>query len=212
MTTFVEKFGAGPLAPAELDKLRQSALDRLTEAYASDLVTLESYEARAGLAQNASTARELDQAMEGLEASRPATAARERTRPPVERQSARAPNRIDDSLGGLYSIACVMGDRQLTGDWLNGDQVGSFTVMGSTKIDLRDTALPPGRLKIDAFCLMGETKIIVPRGLPVRLNVFPFMGEAKLARDVRSRVLPGEPFVEVNGFAMMGSLVVVAAD
>jgi hypothetical protein len=212
MTTFVDKYGSAVLAPAELERLRQSVLDQLTEAYASDLVSLESYETRAGLVQGASTARELDQAMEGLKARRPAPASRERPRAPIDREPARAPNRIDDSLSGVYNIACVMGDRQLTGDWLDGDQVGSFTMMGSTKIDLRDTALPPGRLKIDAFCLMGETKIIVPRGLPVRLNVFPFMGEAKLARDVRSRVLPGEPFVEVNGFAMMGSLVVVAAD
>jgi hypothetical protein len=113
---------------------------------------------------------------------------------------------------GQASLVCVMGDRQMTGDWLSGDKVDSFTLMGSTKLDLRDVALPAGRLKIDAFCLMGEIKIIVPRGLPVRLNAFPFMGEARLGRDVGSRVEPGRPYVEVSGFAMMGSIVVVAAD
>ena len=100
----------------------------------------------------------------------------------------------------------------MTGDWLNSDSVSSFTLMGSSVLDLRNTALPPGRVRIEAFTMMGEIKVIVPYGLPVRLSAFPFMGEARMADDVARRVERDEPWVEISGFAMMGSIVVKAAD
>jgi predicted membrane protein len=82
--------------------------------------------------------------------------------------------------------------------------------MGSTTLDLRDTVLPPGRLKIDALAIMGELKIIVPPGLPVKMTAFPFMGEANVHRSVERRVVRGEPYLEGSGVALMGSIVVKA--
>jgi len=194
-----------PRSPTALEDRRQAALDRLTEAFAEDRLPLEAYEERVARAQNADSVEELDSLMSDLPAPRPAAQT-------ARRGTAAFPNAIDGRISGGASVACVMGDRHMTGDWLTGDRVESFTLMGSTKLDLRESALPPGRLKIDVFCLMGETKIIVPRGLPVRLNAFPFMGEAHAARDVARRIEPGSPYVDISGFAMMGSLVVVAMD
>jgi hypothetical protein len=209
-----------PGAPAiDLDENREAVLDRLTEAFASDLVPIEDYESRVSLAQNARSEAELDASLHGLPAgaadrARKASAAREA--PAARRDQGsfapRAANPIDSRIAGSSSVACVMGDRTLNGDWVTGDQVGAFTLMGSTKLDLRDTALPPGRLKIDAFVLMGEIKIVVPRCLPVRMSAFPFMGEANASREVERRIEPDKPYVEVSGVAMMGSITVVAMD
>ena len=59
---------------------------------------------------------------------------------------------------------------------------------------------------------MGETVVIVPRDLPVRLNAMPFMGEAVARRDVNQSVRGARRWVEISGLVVMGSVVVKAAD
>lgn len=214
--------GGAPVMTGELESRRERALERLTNAFAADLVSMEDYEIRAASIQNA---RNLDE-VERLTADLPRGDREPPTRPlaggrrsPRERGSLdreergkgnlRVANPVDSGLAGSQTLACVMGDRHMSGDWLNGDRVECFTLMGSTKIDFRDTTLPAGRVRLDAFVLMGETKIIVPPGLPVRLNLVPFMGEARISPEVEQRAIPGEPCVEISGLALMGSVVVV---
>jgi len=190
----------------DIERRREAALDRLTEAFAADRIHMEDYESRVAVAQNARDDAELARALAGLPALGDA-------RSGFSAGRAAAPgNRIDTRLSGGSNIACVMGERRLEGDWLSGDRVSSATIMGSTSLDLRGTALPPGRLKIEAFVFMGELSIVVPRGLGVRLNVFPFMGDARMDRDVETRIEPGKPYLEIGGFAMMGSIRVVSGD
>ena len=189
-----------------MERNREAALDRLTEAFAADRIHMEEYESRVAVAQNARDDSELARALSGLPALGGAPSGFSE-----RRDSAEAPgNRIDARLSGGSNIACVMGERRLEGDWLSGDRVSSATIMGSTSLDLRDSALPPGRLKLEVFVFMGELRVVVPRGLCVRLNVFPFMGDACMDRDVGSRVEPGKPYLEIDGFVMMGSIRIVS--
>ncbi|MEI6873941.1 MAG: LiaF domain-containing protein [Spirochaetota bacterium] len=185
---------------------REHALEILTRAFSGDLVSMEEYERRAGEIQKARSVADIDLVVADLSGVPEAQPSRNGTTRPDPA------SRVDPNLSGSQTLACVMGDRQLQGDWLNGSRVDSFTLMGSTKIDLRDVAMPDDHLKIQALVLMGETRVVVPRGMAVRLNVFPFMGEATAKRDVNQRVVPGEPYVIIEGFVMMGSLVVVAQD
>jgi len=193
-----------------MEPMRQQTIDRLTAAFASDAITMDEYERRA-TAANAAT--NLDQ-LESLSFDLPAIkkSASEGSRKPAAHPEPR--NGINPSIVGSTPLTtgCVMGDRNLIGNWLSSDRVSSFTVMGSTKLDLRDVDLPPGPVHIEAFTLMGETKIVVPRGLPVRLNVFAFMGESQAGREVNQQVSGAETWVEISGFAMMGSLTVRAMD
>ena len=105
-----------------------------------------------------------------------------------------------------------MGERSLQGDWLTGDNVQAFTLMGSTRIDLRDIALPPDGLRFDIYVCMGEVVVTVPRGLAVRLNATPFMGEVSANRNVTQSPVAGEPGIRIDGFVLMGSLKIVVAD
>ena len=61
-----------------------------------------------------------------------------------------------------------------------------------------------------SLCVMGEIRILVPRGLPVRMSAFPFMGEANIHASVEQRVDRALPWVDVSGVAFMGSIVVKA--
>ncbi|MDP2791829.1 MAG: LiaF-related protein [Rectinemataceae bacterium] len=196
----------------EMENVRQEALDAITSAFAHGSITIEDYETRAEKIQKAKLLVEIDAQTLGLprpelprEAPRNAsTHARVRRPAPAENLF------VEERHGSPDFSLCVMGERKLAGDWLNSDQATSFTLMGSTTLDLRNTALPPGRLKIDAIAVMGEIRILVPRGLPVRMSAFPFMGEANVHASVEQRVDRSQPWVDVSGVAFMGSIIVKA--
>ncbi len=207
----------------DMERRRQDAIDALTAAFAGNIISMEEYERRAGLASAADFPEALDEVIADLPATRPANntagsasrngtynATRSATRAneaPYKHQSTR-----DLSSAPPLTTGCVMGDRNLTGNWLTSNKVSSFTVMGSTKLDLRDSDLPLGPINVEVFTLMGETKIIVPPGLPVRMNAFAFMAESTAHRSVNQQVHGAETWVEISGFVMMGSVVVKAMD
>lgn len=198
--------------PGGLDAMRQDTIDRLTEAFAADLIDMDEYERRAEAANAAKRTDDLRALSADLPVPRRAGPAAKRG-PSTE--PAFSPRRaLDPSIVGAAPITtgCVMGDRRLVGDWLSSDRVSAFTVMGSTRLDLREAVLPPGPIRIEAFTLMGEIQVIVPRDLPVKLNAFAFMGESNAGKEVNQQIRGAETWVEVSGFAMMGSLTVKARD
>ncbi|MFA5852094.1 MAG: LiaF domain-containing protein [Spirochaetales bacterium] len=212
-----------------MDRERQSALDTITSAFALGKISLEEYEVRAEKIQKALALGDIveqtidlppqELPREPERGSRAAVSARgERgsaTRPGAASLRRQAPLPAEDLFieernGTPEFSLCVMGDRKLAGDWLNSDQATSFTLMGSTTLDLSNTALPPGRLKIDAIAIMGEIRILVPRGLPVKMSAFPFMGEANIHSSVEQRIDRHMPWVDISGLALMGSITVKA--
>lgn len=208
----------------EMDRERQKALDTITSAFAFGKISLEDYEVRAEKIQKAVAfgdiaGQTLDLPRQELPRD-PGYAHRDAAENPAPRRAPGFLRRtasppvedlfIEERNGSPEFSLCVMGDRKLAGDWLNSDQATSFTLMGSTTLDLRNTALPPGRLKIDAIAVMGEIKILVPRGLPVRMSAFPFMGEANIHSSVEQRIDRHLPWVDVSGLALMGSIIVKA--
>ena len=203
---------------SDFEDHRQRTIDILTQAFASDAIGVEEYEALATSAAAADSVRELDALVSDLPALKT-----DSRRSGTDGTASRSPRPAHTSPADSYpaypsggastSVACVMADRRMTGNWLNSDRVHSFTLMGSTRLDLRDADLPEsGPIRIEAFVLMGETVVIVPRDLPVRLNAMPFMGEAVARRDVNQSVRGARRWVEVSGLVVMGSVVVKAAD
>lgn len=211
----LNRYSSGTTPSPDFEARRQKTIDILTEAYASDLIEVEEYEARAAVAASARLPRELDDLVADIpEPSRstersPSSSSCERAR------GGRFPDsyRPTQPAGHPLAVSCVMGDRRMTGNWLDSDTVNSFTLMGSTRLDLRDADLPEsGPIRIDAFVLMGEVVVIVPREIPVRMTATPFMGEATTRRDVDQNVRGARRWVEVSGLVLMGSVVVKAAD
>ncbi len=200
-----------------LDGERQAALDSITSAFAFGKISLEEYEARAEKIQKASAPGAIAEQTRDLpRGEMPRSAPDGRPRPVSARRPYPSPAPAQDLLveqrdGSPEFSLCVMGERKLTGDWLNSDQATSFTLMGSTTFDLRNTALPPGRLKIDAIAIMGEIRILVPRGLPVKMSAIPFMGEANVHSSVEQRIDRRSPWVDISGIALMGSIIVKTA-
>lgn len=206
----------------DMEMRRQKTIDALTSAFAGNIISMEEYERRATLASAAVFPEALDEVLADLSATRPGTTAYGSASRTPSLTGYNSTN--SDTPSSYYSrrpagdlvnappltTGCVMGDRNLTGNWLTSNKVSSFTVMGSTKLDLRDSDLPRGPINVEVFTLMGETRIIVPPGLPVRMNAFAFMAESTAHRSVNQQVHGADTWVEISGFVMMGSVVVKA--
>ena len=208
------------------EQSRQHAIDRLTQAFASDGLSMEEYERRVELASLATRLDDLDRATDNL----PATFRLDnstRATDGVRRYGHQTGNDNPSgdrlaatqgySAGGMpatgsptMTVAAIMSERDMSGDWLSGNGVSAFAVMGSAKLDLRDSPLPPGPIRIEAYALMGEIKIIVPKDVPVRMGAVAFMGESRAGRDVRQQTNGARTWVDISGMALMGSVVVRA--
>lgn len=205
----MNQYQAGSTANPNPEAQRQRAIDRLTEAFASNAISMDEYERRVAQASALSRVEALDE----LVADLPAVAPKQPARGGSVRPAPVPAGLNSDIIGApAVSSACIMGDRNLVGNWLTSDRVTTFTVMGSTKIDLRNADLPPGRIRIEVFTLMGDTKIIVPPGLPVQLNSFVVMGDSRADREVNQQTKGAGSWVEVSGFVIMGDIRVHAME
>ena len=143
----------------EMDRERQAALDTITSAFALGKISLEDYEVRAEKIQRAIALNDIVGQTADLppqelprEPERGTRAAANARGVPNSRMGAASLRRqaplpaedlfIEERNGTPEFSLCVMGDRKLAGDWLNSDQATSFTLMGSTTLDLSNTALP----------------------------------------------------------------------
>jgi len=227
---FKDDAGRGSAGPDSFEQYRERVIDQLTSAYAADRIRVEQFENSVGEVQKAGSPGELEEIVQNLPVaiqadaagrSAPDSAARSQSqnarggrKAGTDTLSPDLANPISARLSGGpgQSLFCVMGERQLHGDWLPGDSVSSFCLMGSTVIDFRDTALPPGPISMALACFMGDITIIVPPGLPVLLNAVPFMGDASVGRDIAKRPIEGRPYLSISGFVMMGDIQIKQKD
>lgn len=178
---------------------RQRVMDRLTEAFSFGDLDMMSYERRVDAALQAASLSALDD----LVADLPARAA--------ESGSAATAGPAAPPSFGTKRTICIMGDRHLSGNWLQSGNASTFTVMGSTNLDLCGCELPPGPTCIEVFTLMGDTHIIVPATLPVRFEVSSFMADSKVGKSVNQDLRGAHSWVEIRGTVVMGDVKVTAA-
>jgi len=79
------------------------------------------------------------------------------------------------------------------------------TVMGESKIDLRNAVVDSPHIELRMYLMMGEQVVIVPEGVEVEVTGFVFMGEKKVDVDeIRPR--PGVPRLHIRVIGMMGEI------
>ncbi len=196
------------LSNGSFEEQRQEAIERLTNAFAAGKLEMNAYEERVSLANKVSTPIDLLKLTIDLPAANLQTSGK--------KQATAKPSNLRNTINNALvnaprmNTGCIMGSRNLTGNWLSSDRVSTFTLMGSTHMDFHDVDLPPGPIYLEVYALMGEVKITVPANLPVRLNATPFMGDCKASRTVNQQTANAESWLEISGFIMMGDIQVHA--
>lgn len=189
--------GPVPAVPADQPGLRigrgerEQAEQRLRWALGEDILTINEFDDRLGAVLRATTRDELDNVLADL--------------PPAP-----AIQQPGSSLRPCSRIVAIMGHEHKRGRWRPGRPLRVLSVMGDAKVDLRDAETDDGVFDIDAAAVMGGIDIIVPDNADVDLDGFAIMGGRE--NKVPAPDTTGGPLVRVNGYALMGGLVVRTAN
>jgi Domain of unknown function (DUF1707)/Cell wall-active antibiotics response 4TMS YvqF len=85
------------------------------------------------------------------------------------------------------------------------DDTAIVTVMGESRVDLRNAVVDSPEITVHLYLLMGEQQVIVPEGVDVEVSGFLFMGAKRVdVDDVRPR--PGVPRLHIRVVGMMGEI------
>lgn len=125
---------------------------------------------------------------------------------------------------GVSRISAFMGETNRSGrPWTLAPNAHISCVMGEVRVDLRSAKLPPhATLRVNVT--MGETRILIPRGVRVSARTRVIMGEATTLGETISGMIAsgeeeheppnGEPLAEltIDARVIMGELKIILAD
>ncbi len=158
-----------------LDAAKGRAVDLLAESFAQDQMTMEEFERRVGLVQEAESMQELEDALIVVPVaggsrsppSRPhSTPTRlhgSPTRPLEPAPKPVPPARIPESDRAL----AIFGEVKRTGRWMPARNTNVVSVFGSVVIDLREATMVSGEYCLTAWTVLGSVEVIVPPGVMV---------------------------------------------
>jgi hypothetical protein len=191
------------LPPVEAGKLlrvsdaeREVVVRQLSAACAEGRLTLEEMGGRVGSAYAAVTRADLEPLTVDLPvAEAPATS--------VASPGASAPVPAHPKSKKKWLVT-VMGELKRGVPRL-ADHTVVVTVMGESKIDLRNALIESPEIELRMYLMMGEQQIIVPEGIEVDVTGFVFMGEKRVdVADTRPR--PGVPRLHIRVVGLMGEI------
>lgn len=196
--------GKNPVAPTKLDDAREKAIDLLSECFARDMLEVEDFERRVGLAHAAGSMAELGVAIQGLGADADAaTAAGEESR---ARPARRAPAATLSEVRATDRAVAVFGETRRTGGWVPARSNTVVAVMGSAVIDLRDARLGPGPTAFSVLAFMGSVELIVPPRLHVQCGGSAVFGSFEQRESSPAPAAPDDPVIRVDGVSFLGSV------
>lgn len=175
-----------------LESYRYAAIELLTEAYTADQLGMEEFEKRIAQVHNAVEAAEIREAMAGF------------PEPRLEGESQGSRWEAYDLPVTGQPILSILSERRLSGDWLHGSSARSISVLGSSRLDLRDTGSTEPVISLHLVAVMGETRIIVPPDMRVENYVTPILAEVSV-RAPKKRA-PMRRTLRLSGFAVMGEV------
>ena len=188
-----------------LDLEREEVVQSLCAHYAQDHLTTGELEARFERVYRAPDRAALMTVLDGLPAiKRPSPAA-----PLGELRSSAAPALYEPprQVTGLRDsekrYLAMFSEVKKEGAWRAPTLAKVRAIMGGVVLDLREADIPPDGMEIDAECIMGEIKILLPLGVGAEVDCTAIMGEVV---DRTQKGTPGLPVVRVHGAATMGTI------
>lgn len=196
-----------------LDERRNACIDALATAWAEDVITETEFEQRVDLVNRAETVRELASILSDLPPRFRSGFNQDAPRPPGRDQG--QPDRYRGGSPATSSddgarVMAILAERSMKGAWLADDEVSANCVLGSMRLDFRET---DGHDFIHLNCLnvLGELQIIVPPDMRVDNYVNAVLTEVS-HRD-RSRGTADQPrTLRITGTSVLGSVSIRTKD
>jgi hypothetical protein len=185
---------------------REEVIRLLSERFSDDVLELDEFERRVGLAHKATSLVALDELVDDLASTRGVEQPGEALAPAHSRQEL---EEIAANRPASKTFAAIMSGVERKGQWRVPRQIRLLAVMGGASLDFRDVHLPPGRTRIRIFALMGGVEIIVPPNLAVECDGIGIMGGFQSVDRAPPLPDPEQPLLEISGVAIMGGFEVM---
>lgn len=189
-----------------LQGAREETIERLSEAFARDIITLEAFEQRVDRAFACRAVGEFDALLADL-GPVPAPHARVRVATePLARAATLAarPSELAPRAPERVALS-VLGNVERRGRFSLPRFGRALSVLGNLELDLRDVAFPLGVTELRVSTVLGNVEIIVPPHLAVETQGSGILGSfASIARrplDARD-----EPVLRIVGIATLGNV------
>lgn len=186
-----------------LQKAREDTIERLSDAFARDVLTLEGFEQRVDRAFACRGVNEFDALLADLGVTR-AERALVRVAPelPVAADLAEPspltpqPERVALS---------VLGNVERRGAFALPRLGKALSLLANLELDLRDITFPRGVTELRVSAVLGNVEIIVPPNIAVETDGSGILGS--FASVARHPIDPrGEPVLRIRGNAILGSV------
>lgn len=217
---------------------RARIIELLSDAYARDDLEQAEFERRLEAAERAATIEELDELVSDFPAEilnalqQPQTANGAASLHPTQGQGALSGKALDREIARLNVMPVsttlnIIGDSHILIKPEGPRVAKSVSLLGDCNVDLRALAGKPGAALIKIFSLLGDTRILVPKGTNVETKIVSLIGDQTRAKPggglfkrLAKRLgfiehsaedpapLPGPPVV-VTGFKLIGDIVIV---
>ncbi len=167
------------------DQEREHTGELLREATVEGRLTLDEFSERYALAQRARTRGELDAVVRDL----PALGAPAGRIPPAK-------------------VTAILSGVERTGAWRLGPLTTVTSILGSCKLDLRQSTISSEHTTLNVHVVLGSIEIIVPPGVEVDVEAAAILSgrEMKLSGPVASSGT--KPVIRITGSAFCGSIIV----
>lgn len=184
-----------------LSQAREKTIERLSNLFANDDLSLDELERRLERAYRATSVTELEALVSDVTA-RPSSGSALAV-PVSPRSALTAPH--DAYAADHERILAVMGETKRRGMWAVPRRLDVVAVMADATIDLTEARLPPGLVDIDVTVFWASCRVIVPPGMRVINQVSAVMASVHSAEEQLGATADAT-VVRVRGSVIMAEL------
>ena len=185
-----------------LEDARTETVALLSDFFARDVLSIDDFERRVGLAHEATTIAELGRAIDGLETGGTLARLEGSAASGVHARGSAAPAEVRP----FDRAVAVFGEVKRAGEWVPARTNTFVSVMGSIVIDLREARLGPGRTTLSVVAVLGAVELVVPPGMHVNSGGSTVLGTFEQSVQSPVPAVPGEPVVQVEGYSILGEV------
>lgn len=183
---------------------REETIQRLTDAFAADLIDVDEFEARVDSAHQASDCQALialrsDVSPTTSGSDKPASTALVAADPDLQEGLVLAQPKTK-------WVVAIVGGAERKGRWRVPRKLRVTSVMGGALIDFREAIIAPGITEVKVIAVMGGVEIIVPPTLAVECEGWGIAGAFESLDRYPVVADPGRPLLRITGMAVAGGV------
>ncbi|MEO6602173.1 MAG: LiaF domain-containing protein [Polyangiaceae bacterium] len=180
-----------------LRQSRAQTIERLTNGFTRDELTLEEFEERLRRAYAADAELEFSELVSDLSPETVAIV--------FDAEVVPAANTALSPVSKTPRVVAILGSVERRGQ-LAARASGALSILGSVVIDLRDVSMPAGVTTVKVSAVLGSVEIIVPPNLAVESAGASILGSFEAFQRVPREPDPDLPVLRVTGRAVLGSI------